>query len=56
MIEAHTKKLIDETIAQSIFSRKLHKSQLKNQLVQTLLRRGHTRKRAQQLVKENWGK
>lgn len=56
MIESHTKKLIDETIAQSIFTGKMHKAELKKQLVQTLIRRGHTRKRAQQLVKENWGK
>lgn len=57
MIVEKTKELIDAAIARTIrMSPKAGKAELKKQLVKTLVRSGHTRQRAQQLVKENWGK
>lgn len=56
MIE-HQKASIDAAIARTLrMSPKAGKAELKKQLVKTLVRSGHTRQRAQQLVKENWGK
>ncbi len=56
MIE-HQKASIDAEIAKCIgMNPKAGKAQLKKQLVKTLVRAGHTRARAIQLVKENWGK
>lgn len=51
------KESIDAEIAKCIgMNPKAGKAQLKKQLVKTLVRSGHTRARAIQLVKENWGK
>lgn len=51
------KQLIDDSIASVIGKNpKAGKALLKKHLVKTLERAGHTRARAQQLVKENWGK
>lgn len=55
MIE-HQKQMNDNEIARMIRNSKGGKAELKKQLVQTLISRGHTKKRAQQLVKENWCK
>lgn len=56
MIE-HQKASIDAEIAKCLMlGTKEGKAKLKQQLVKTLVRAGHTRARAQQLVKENWGK
>lgn len=57
MIVEHQKDSIDAEIAKCIgMNPKAGKAQLKKQLVKTLVRAGHTRARAIQLVKENWGK
>ena len=57
MIVEHQKNSIDAAIAKCIgMNPKAGKAELKKQLVKTLVRSGHTRARAQQLVKENWGK
>lgn len=55
MIEEQ-KRLNDATIAKAIQHSKSGKAELKKQLVKTLMRQGHTRASAQQLVKESWGK
>lgn len=57
MIVEKTKESIDAEIAKCIgMNPKAGKAELKKQLVKTLVRAGHTRQRAIQLVKENWGK
>lgn len=56
MIEHQAQQVRELAMKMMEVNPRARKAALKKRLVETLIRRGHTKKRAQQLVKENWGK